>query len=346
MPFIVLHGADDFSSHEELARTLADERFAMNIERFDGATAEIAGIRSACESAPFLSEGRLVVIEGLPKAKREQGGSAEKASEMPQGGKGKKKKASAATQARNFTDAVAQLGATLPDTTTLIVYVAEDLPKTSVLLSAAQSHGKLLTFTTPTGAALERWIVQRAKRECVEIAPNAISLLASFSTGNLRFLANEINKLATYVGQGSTITDDAVRQLVADSREARVFDLTDMLARGDRAGALTLLHELLIDGQAPLMILGLVARQVRILVQVKDLITRGTRPAEIASIVGVPPFITEKTIAQARRFTLEQLVAALEACLSVDLTLKRSRLTPDLALDLLVAEFGQATTVE
>ena len=354
--FIVLHGADDFSAHEALAKLLNDPRFDYNVERFDGANADIGTIRAACETMPFLSDGRLVVVAGLPKPKREKA-SAEKEpatttteAEAPantKATKGKRgtKKLTATALAKEFVDTLAQTGATLPATTTLAVLVEEELPKTHALIVAAQTHGKIATFALPTGAALDKWITQRTQLEGVTIAPAALRLLATFAVGQLRLLANEINKLATYVGPGGVIDAAAVTALVPDSREARVFDLADALARGERATALTLLHELLDDGQQPLMILGMVARQVRMLMQVKDLAARGVRGGDIAATVGMPPFIVEKTIAQSRRFSSAQIEAAQRACLTIDTALKRSRVAPDLALDLLIAEFGQELRV-
>ncbi len=344
---IVLHGEDDFSSREYLATLLHDPRFVNNVERFDGPGGAFEGIRQACETFPFLSEGRLVVVDGLPKPKREAAAKAadDAPADAAKGTKGKRgtKKPSAAAQAKEFAGALADLGAHLPPTTTLVIIVAEDLPKTHPLLEVAGAEVR--PFASPTGAALERWIAGRAKVEQATITPEAVRLLASLANGQPRLLANEVAKLATYVGRGGTIDAAVVELLVPDSREARVFDLTDALARGERGPALRLLHELLGDGQQPLMILAMIARQVRVLAQVKDLAARGARPPEIASKVGMPPFLVEKTLNQARHFTMPQIDAAQRACLDVDAALKRSRMAPDMALDLLLTEFGRASTV-
>lgn len=354
----VLHGEDEFSAREALQKLLRDPRFAYNTERFDGPAAELGAIRQACATMPFLGEGRLVVVDGLPKPKRESASSKDSDDDAPpkptaaesapesaaKGVKGKRaaKKPTATALAREFASNLAALASDMPPTTTLAVIVAEELPKTHPLVEAAEKHGRLHTYASPTGPALEKWIANRVKQENATLAPDALRLLTSLANGNLRLLANEIAKLATYVGAGGTITAQTVQLLVPDSRETRVFDLTDALARGERGSALRLLHELLDDGQPPLMILPMVSRQVRILIQVKELASQGTRGAEIASAVGMAPFLVEKTIGMAKRFSLAQLEAAQRACLEVDTALKRSRMAPTLALDLLITEFGKA----
>lgn len=344
----VLHGEDDFTARETITKLVNDARFANNVERFDGAEADLTGIRLASETMPFLAEGRLVIVDRLPKPKREAKETESAAPAPPAGAapaaKGKKsaKKPSAAMQAKEFGANLAALGEDLPAWTTLVVFVHEELPKTHPLLSAAQAHGKVHHFAPPTGAPLEKWITQRATSEGVTLQPEAARRLAQLAAGQLQRLATEIAKLATYVGPGGTIDVAAVEVLVPDSRETRAFDLTDALARGERSHALALLHELLDAGQQPLMILALIARQIRILVQVKDLAGQGVRSGDIATAVGLAPFLVDKTVALARRFSFDQLAAAQRACLEVDTALKRSRMTPDLALDLLISEFGRA----
>jgi DNA polymerase-3 subunit delta len=142
------------------------------------------------------------------------------------------------------------------------------------------------------------------------------------------------------VGAGGTIRAEEVRALTATVRELRAFDLTDALLRRDRVGALALLHELLAQGSAPLQIVGMVAYQTRTLMQVKALAERGLRPSQIAQTAGVAPFIAEKSLGLARRFSMTQLEAGHRALLEVDIALKRSRMTPEMALDLLVLGFG------
>jgi DNA polymerase-3 subunit delta len=336
---IVLHGSDEFTARAALAEIRADPRYAGNVERFEGASADIRDVRAACATLPFLSEARLVVVEGLPKPRR---GSreGEEEPEAPARGKKGSKKPSAAAQARDFVAALADLAPAMPETTTLAVFVPEELPKTSPLLAAAERFGELRAFSPPTGAHLDAWIARRVRDEGAAIAPDALRLLAALTAGDLRLLASEIAKLATYSGPKGTISLAVVERLVPDARETRIFEMTDALTRGDRAQALALAHALIAEGSPPLMLLAMIARQVRMLVQAKDLAAHGARPAEIASAAGIAPFQVERLLAQARRLSMEQLLAAHRACLEADTAIKRSRLAPDLALDLLVADFG------
>src|SRR5262249_12711975 len=164
------HGPDDFSAREELARLRAAPEFGLGQDIFLGAEGNLETICQACETLPFLSERRPVVVEGLPKRKRaakggEEGGrggggvdgaarNVEKAS--VRGRKGKA--ASNAPAPKAFAQGLAECAARLPGTTTLVVLMGELLEATHVLVRAAERHGKVRFFTPPRGAQLEEWL--------------------------------------------------------------------------------------------------------------------------------------------------------------------------------------------
>src|SRR5262249_26889697 len=63
----LFHGTDEFSMRESLAALRARGGFGYNQDVFSGAEVTLATLINACETFPFLSEQRLVVLEGLPQ---------------------------------------------------------------------------------------------------------------------------------------------------------------------------------------------------------------------------------------------------------------------------------------
>ena len=359
--FLVYYGTDEFSAREELAQLRATGGFDINQDVFTGDEADPARIRVICDTLPFLSERRLVVVLGLPRAKRATGkagdeddeGAAEDAAESaedeaedaaPVVGKGKQGKK---LDARALVKALLEYAPKIPETATLVVVAMQDpqerKPSATVtsLIEGARKYGQAKQFIIPTGAQLERWVAQRAKALGASVTPEAARLLIEAVGENPRALAGEIEKLSVYVGKGASIDARAVKALTPDLRQSRAFDLTDALARRQHARALALLHEFLADGQAPVQVLGLIASQTRSLIQVKALSERGLRAVEIAEAAGMAPYAVEKALPLARQFTLAQLEAAHHAALAADVALKNSRMTPEMALDLLMLQFGQ-----
>jgi DNA polymerase-3 subunit delta len=348
--FLLLHGTDEYSAREELARLRETGGFDFNQDTFTGDDADFAQLRNICDTLPFLSERRLVVVLGLPKPKRSAAGESDEGDEGNEpaeqpakvSGKGKKGKAGG-SDARAFIQALADYAAHVPETTTLVV-VAGKLEATSPLLKAAQQHGRSRVFAPLKGPQLEQWVIHRAQTGGASITPDATKLLIELvGAENLRALDSEVEKLCIYVGRDGRIGVEQVQALTSPVSPSNIFALTDALARRDHGRALALLHELLASGAAPLAIVGLTAAQTRALIQVKALSARGMRSLQIAETAGLAPYTVEKSLPLARHFSFAQLEAAHRALLDVDVALKSSRMTPELALDLLTLQFGATT---
>jgi DNA polymerase-3 subunit delta len=340
--FYLLHGNDEFTCREQLKQLRQQGDFAYNQDRYTGGEVSLATLTATCNTFPFLSEQRLVVLDGLPKKGRgEDTASSTPVSADSAGKKRKRKPGKGGSETRaGFEKGLAEAVPGMPESTVLIVILDEELSASSPLLKAATEHGKVFHATLPKGAALENWIKKRAQGSGVKITPEAVTMLADFIGNQLRLLANEIDKLATYVGRDNTIEAQHVRLLSAQVQEARIFDLTDALAQRNRTQALNLLHELLADGMHPLAMLPTITSQVRNLLLVKELAASGLRAPQIASALGSPPFLVEKALRNVGKFSTAQLEHTYHQLLDTDAALKRSRLTPEMALDFLVVNFG------
>lgn len=353
--FYLLHGDDEFTSREHLKKLRLQGKFEYNQDTYNGGEATLATITATCNTFPFLTEQRLTVVEGLPKKRR--GETTEKSTptavtpavEAPpssKGGKTKKSKKSAKnnTETRaGFEKGLAEYIPSMPDSSVLILLIDEVLDSNNVLVKAASEHGQIIQSILPKGAAIESWLKKRAQHIGVTLSPDAAALLANLIGNQLRLLANELDKMATYAGDGATITVDDVRKLSAHVQEARIFDLTDALAQRNRTQALNILHDLLADGEPPLKLISTITTQMRSLLLVKELSQKGMRSAQIATTIGVAPFVADKALRQVGKFTPAQLEGAYRQLLATDATLKRSRMTPEVALDLLVVSFANNT---
>jgi len=111
----------------------------------------------------------------------------------------------------------------------------------------------------------------------------------------------------------------------------------DALAAGDGGSAQRLLHRLL-ENEDPFSLWGMVVRQFRLLLQAREILdARGGRE-QVASALGVHPFVAGKTADQAKRFSMSALESIHHKLLEIDEGVKSSQVTLDLALDMLVGE--------
>ena len=125
--------------------------------------------------------------------------------------------------------------------------------------------------------------------------------------------------------------------IVPYAQAAVVFDLVDALGRRDGQTAARTLHRLLDAGEHPMGLLAMIVRQFRLLIQVKELKAEGANPQTISKTLGIHPFPARKLHNQATYFTGEQLEVVYRHLLDSDVAIKSGELTPEVALDLLVA---------
>ena len=101
-----------------------------------------------------------------------------------------------------------------------------------------------------------------------------------------------------------------------------MFELTDAIGAADRARALAAVASLCDQRESAVGVVVMLARHIRQLTLLHTMReTKVPRP-DWASRIGVPPFVVDKLIAQARRYRPEVLAAATQQLANADRALK------------------------
>jgi DNA polymerase-3 subunit delta len=148
-----------------------------------------------------------------------------------------------------------------------------------------------------------------------------------------------LEKLLAHANFRRPICVEDIQALVSEKQLSSVFELVDAIGMRQADTAMRALHELLDAGAAPLYLLHMIERQFRILLQVKDMHSRGAGLSEIQSELGIRhTFIVKKALNQARRFSPQRLEAIFVHLAGIEQEIKTGKVADLLALDLLVAE--------
>ena len=131
-----------------------------------------------------------------------------------------------------------------------------------------------------------------------------------------------------------------------DLPAVKPFALVDALARRDTAGALSAVHDQLVNGKEPLELLGLVAWQLQRWVVVRRLVDAGHETGHIADVAGVRPWQAERLQSEVAHRPMSSLQALLARCWGLDAEAKRSAVIPQLAIEQLVLEVCQPSEKE
>ena len=185
---------------------------------------------------------------------------------------------------------------------------------------------------------LYQWLSREARLQGKNLTLAAAQRLVEIVGDNLAELSQELEKLALFSGADHTLTPALVTQLASHSRSYNIFALVEALGEPGFHRRLASLGHLLDLGEPPAKILGMLARQVRMLIRVKE--GAGGNPAELAKRLGIPQGVVKRLSQQAARFSDAALKNHLNALHQVDFHLKTSTGSPRLWLEWALLKMG------
>ena len=331
----ILAGPDDFSRAEalsEIKKGLGDEAMlSSNTNLFDGKKVTPAELAAVAQAMPFLSEKRLIVIEGLLERF---------SSDAP---KSRSKKTARTSAKQSDIESFIGILTNLPDST-VAVLVDGETGKNNALFNGISAKAKVSSFPVLKGVKLAGWIKKRVAHEGGKISAAAVKLLEKQVGGDLWVMSGEIAKLATYA-LGRQIEEEDVKKLVGYTQQANIFNMVDAVL-GFKAGAgQQMLQQLMLEGMAPPQILFMISRQVRQMIQVKAMLKDRIAQSEMQQKLGLfNQFVWSKTLEQTNMYSFERLKELYHKLLDTDIAIKTGKYNDELALNILIAEMCTTKT--
>lgn len=137
----------------------------------------------------------------------------------------------------------------LPETTILVFSydnIAVDIKKNTkwkLVESAFAKYGSSVNLEKRTEGDLVKLLVSGCKKRGALLPPDNARYLISVSGSDIKTLLNETEKLSYYVN-GGEITKDIINQLAVKCLQARVYDLSKAIVKGDYNKAYSVLDTL------------------------------------------------------------------------------------------------------
>jgi DNA polymerase III subunit delta len=209
-----------------------------------------------------------------------------------------------------------------PSPSTCLILQAEKVDGRKKFFAEFKKRGELIEFKRPYENQLGPYVRDEVRAAGKKIDADAAELLAYLVGNNLQELVSQIEKLCVYCGKKELIGVAEVKAIVSDTKVESVFEFTDALGAKDLSRALRMLTTLLEDGEAPLRILGAVARHYRQLWQVRALLDRKIPSGDLAKAAGINPYFLKKVTDQARNYKVSELKLVFERMLELDLAFK------------------------
>lgn len=292
----LVNGEDELKRETVLKRLrarmskLGDMDF--NSDVFDGETALGGDIVAACNTMPFASEARLVVVRNADSLKK-----------------------------ADSEELVAYLAA--PSPTTVLAVMARKLAKNTRLYKAIDALGKQAVIDcSPVKAYdLPKTVRGMAVSHGITLSDAGARRLVELVGQNTVHLDAEIKKLALAHGGGQPVGPAEVERLVTRSAEPKPWDFTAAFAARDIDQCVSLLGQM--KSTSPHALIGMCVARLRELITAHALAARGQGGAkELAAHFKQPEWRFKSHPAWARKWSAEELRRALSSARDAERAMK------------------------
>lgn len=136
-------------------------------------------------------------------------------------------------------------------------------------------HGVIIEFKKLWDNNIVDWLVRRAQSRTLRLSQETAEFFMQWAGSDLRHLASEIDKLASFLPDGSVVSEQIVRDIVTSSESQFVYQMFDAVMAGNGGEALRLLDMSLRGTADPVYIAASFAGVMRDLWQARFLLDRG-----------------------------------------------------------------------
>lgn len=211
-----------------------------------------------------------------------------------------------------------------PSPTATVVFIApyEKLDGRKRITKKMKDLATVIEATKLEGNDLFTWVQQEAAANGVKMTAQTAQTLVNTAGDSLLSLSAEISKMVVYLGGTGEITADVIDHLVARTPEMDVFRLTDAYIAGNISRSVSIYHDLLRNGEEPIMLTSLIAGQIRLMIHVQSLRRKGYQQHQIAKTLRVHPYRVKLMLENRKLPNENRLMHILNNLAEIDLKLK------------------------
>lgn len=308
----LVFGEEEFIK-EKVLKSIKDKTVSeddiMNFSYFEGKDSMVDEMINAGETMPFLADYKVVLVKesGLFK-----------------------------TGKKDESQQLAKWMENIPPQT-VIIFLEKEVDKRNQLYKVVNKKYKAIECVAPDDRELAELIGIECKKRNISMKPRVIQYFLVNMPRNITHILGELEKIESYCF-GREVTTDDIEAICVFALEQRIFGLIKEVAQKHTTEAITIYNKLIESKESPIAILVLIARQYRILLQVKYLVKRNMPSKQIGMEVGLPFFVVKESIDQAAMFSFKQLQDIVEKCLESDISIKTGRMEPVKCIELLIME--------
>lgn len=303
-PVYCIYGEESYFIEETIGRiqNVMSKMEEVEITTFDLEESPVDFVMDEADTFPFLSERKLVI--------------AKNASFLKAAEKGKEKIDHDLKRLEHWLKNPSDFAVTI------FTAPYEKLDERKKITKLMKETSVLLHAKALDERDLATWIRAEVSSLGKNILDDAVDKLVEMVGENMTGLQMEIEKLALYLGEDTTITVELVEDLVAKTLEHDAFKMLNAFLAHRNKEAIQIYHDLLQQKEEPIMLVGLLANNIRTMNNVYYLHKKGYPPAQISKQLKIHPYRVKLVLENKNRPSEGRLLKALNELAEIDLKLK------------------------
>lgn len=221
-----------------------------------------------------------------------------------------------------------------------IIFDEKDVDKRNIIYKTVKKIGLFHEFKKDKLYDLINWTGRLAATYGRKITKENIRYLLENCDNGMINIKNEIIKLCSYCHDKDEITKNDIDNVCTKSIESKVFSLMDAIAQKDFKQVYSLLKDMKTLKESVIKIIAILAKQFSQILKVKLLIKKGESNAQIAKLVGIPPFAVRKYAKFSNKFSYNFLNSIIIKCSKTDIDIKNGKINDWVGLEILVFEIN------
>lgn len=307
-PIILISGEEEYLKKdllERIKKVYVEDNFAdLNLDILDGANLEFKDLYEICETLPFMSENRFVIVENLSLDRN----SISKISDL--------------------LDPLSEYLNRFPSSTYLLLLSSGKAYKGKFLKSFAKKFDHF-EVEKLNQRELSNFISKKLSRNTIKIDSEGIRYLVENSMYlesemkvTLFDVENELEKLINL--NKSELTLEDIDKVLISSVESNIFRLTDAVGEKNNIKALHIYFRLLKSDSDPFHVFYMIIRQLRNLLYIKWAEIQKLSIAESKKNIGISDYEYKKVSKYCKNWEVESLIAGLHFAYDTEVKLKSS----------------------
>ncbi|MFH1198254.1 MAG: DNA polymerase III subunit delta [bacterium] len=223
--------------------------------------------------------------------------------------------------------------------TILVIVNSDDIPDASKEPFATLAQKNFIFEAKELkGFELAKWVVAEATKNSLVITQDNAMMLVDLVGDEKSLLEMHIQKFRDYLNDSNEVTPEVIEKLSSQMKTYNIFDLQDVIAKGDKSQSLKIMYNLLDTGTDLIYIVSMLNRFISTVAQSIELNKKKIPARQASRELGLSEYYYMKCSNSRLFHDHNRLLNSSRAIYRTDYSLKTTQTDPKILASILISE--------